>query len=133
MVSVALYNLTPGRGLTQPWCEPSPWSDQSRWAAHIPCMASAKYLSSLCFCHSQFYTLVWWSKSVIKGDILSISTSSSHGDDLSGNWTQAACIQAMLANHYTTTAHINEGSHLCKGVIACIQHICLWSKNYLPQ
>ena len=24
MVSVALYNLTPGRGLTQPWCEPSP-------------------------------------------------------------------------------------------------------------
>ena len=28
MVSVALYNLTPGRGLTQPWCEPSPWGDQ---------------------------------------------------------------------------------------------------------
>ena len=24
MVSVALNNLTPGRGLTQPWCEPSP-------------------------------------------------------------------------------------------------------------
>ena len=24
MVSVALYNLTPGRGLTKPWCEPSP-------------------------------------------------------------------------------------------------------------
>ena len=24
MVSVVLYNLTPGRGLTQPWCEPSP-------------------------------------------------------------------------------------------------------------
>ena len=23
-VSVALYNLTPGRGLNQPWCEPSP-------------------------------------------------------------------------------------------------------------
>ena len=24
MVSIALHNLTPGRGLTQPWCEPSP-------------------------------------------------------------------------------------------------------------
>ena len=24
MVSAVLYNLTPGRGLTQPWCEPSP-------------------------------------------------------------------------------------------------------------
>ena len=24
MVSVALYNLTPDRGLTQPWCESSP-------------------------------------------------------------------------------------------------------------
>ena len=58
-VSVALYNLTPGRGLTQPWCEPSPWGDQSRWAAYIPCRASAKCLPSLC-CQSQFYILVWW-------------------------------------------------------------------------
>ena len=31
MVSVALYNLTPDRGLTQPWYEPSPWGDQSRF------------------------------------------------------------------------------------------------------
>ena len=59
MVSVALYNLTPGRGLTQPCCEPSPWGDQSRQAAYIPCRASAKCLSSLC-CQSQFYTLVRW-------------------------------------------------------------------------
>ena len=59
MVSVALYNLTPGRGLTQPWCEPSPWGDQSRWAAYIPCRTSTKCLSSLC-CQSQFYTLVRW-------------------------------------------------------------------------
>ena len=59
------YNLTPGRGLTQPWCEPSLQGDQSRWAAYIPCRASTKYLSSLCFCQSQFYTLVWWGKSVI--------------------------------------------------------------------
>ena len=29
-VSVVLYNLTTGRGLTQPWCEPSPWGDQIR-------------------------------------------------------------------------------------------------------
>ena len=71
MVSVALYNLTPGRGLTQPWCEPSPWGDQSRWAAYIPCMASAKYLSSLCFCQSQFYTLLWWSKLVILSETCS--------------------------------------------------------------
>ena len=27
--SVALYILTLGRGLTQPWCEPSPWGDQT--------------------------------------------------------------------------------------------------------
>ena len=59
MVSLALYNLTPGRGLTQPWCEPSPWGDQSRQAAYIPCRASTKCLSSLC-CQSQFYTLVRW-------------------------------------------------------------------------
>ena len=37
--------------------------------------------------------------------MLSISTSSSHGGDGSGNWTRAACIQAMFANHYTTMAH----------------------------
>ena len=59
MVSVVLYNLTPGRWLTQPWCEPSPWGDQSRWAAYIPCRASSKCLSFLC-CQSQFYTLVRW-------------------------------------------------------------------------
>ena len=59
MVSVVLYNLTPGRGITQPWCEPSPWGDQSRWAAYISCRASAKCLSSQC-CQSRFYTLVRW-------------------------------------------------------------------------
>ena len=53
-VSVALYNLTPGRGLAQPWCEPSPWGGQSRWAAYIPCRASTKYLSSLCFASPNF-------------------------------------------------------------------------------
>ena len=41
--------------------------------------------------------------------MLSISTSS-HGDDGSGNLTWAAHIQAMLANHYTTTAHIEQDS-----------------------
>ena len=60
-VLVALYNLTSGRGLTQPWCEPSPWGDQSRWVAYIPCRGSAKCLSSVC-CQSQFYTLGWWGK-----------------------------------------------------------------------
>ena len=46
MVSVALYNLTPGRGLTQPWCEPSPSGDQSRWAAYILCRASTNICPS---------------------------------------------------------------------------------------
>ena len=34
--------------------------------------------------------------------MLSISTSSSHGGDSSGNWTWAVHIQAILANYYTT-------------------------------
>ena len=36
------------------------------------------------FFQSQFYSLVWWSKSVIEGDMLNISTSCSHGGDHSG-------------------------------------------------
>ena len=50
MVSVVLYNLTPGRGLTQPWCEPSSWGEESRQAA----LSSNKCLSSLCFASAHF-------------------------------------------------------------------------------
>ena len=36
-----LYNLTPSRELTQPWCESSPWCDSNQHAAYIPSRASA--------------------------------------------------------------------------------------------
>ena len=49
--------------------------------------------------------------------MLSISTSSSHGGDWRGNWTWAAHIQAMPANHYTTTAQNNNRSE------AQLQHL----------
>ena len=38
---MVLYNLTPSKELTQPWCESSPWGDSDQHAAYIPYRASA--------------------------------------------------------------------------------------------
>ena len=37
---MVLYNLTPSRELTHPWCESSPWSDSDQHAAYISYRAS---------------------------------------------------------------------------------------------
>ena len=46
--------------------------------------------------------------------MLSISTSSSSSDDggSGGNRTRAARVLAVLANHYPTTAHVNQSFRL---------------------
>ena len=49
-----LYNLTPSRELTQPWCESSPWGDSDQHAAYIPSRASASAVLPYVFAGTHF-------------------------------------------------------------------------------
>ena len=51
---VALYNLTPSRELTQPWCESSPWGDSDQHAAYIPHRASTSAVLPYIFAGTHF-------------------------------------------------------------------------------
>ena len=49
-----LYNLTPSRELTQPWCESSSWGDSDQCAAYIPSRDSASAALPYVFAGTHF-------------------------------------------------------------------------------
>ena len=62
--SVVLYNLTPIRELTQPWCESSPWGDLDQHAAYIPYRTSTSaVLPYVCWFSFYLHTEGWRAES----------------------------------------------------------------------
>ena len=97
------FTSLPQQGTCTTLSKLSPWGDQIRWSLITVHYACPPYV-----CAGTNFTPWYGEASLWFKEACSASPPSSGG---SGDWTPAACTEAMLPNHYTTSA---QSKYLCK-------------------